>query len=101
MTIDQPESANDTVAYSKATPTISTSCFGNSWVSYAAYPSPTAQAFWRLTIMQHVVAIAMWKYELTVGEPLRGFARQFDRLDVPAERRRLYDIAQEPLPSMQ
>lgn len=44
-----------------------------------------------LDFLQHVLTTAMWKHHVPVDQRLERFAREFDRLDVPAERRRLYD----------
>jgi hypothetical protein len=46
--------------------------------------------------VQVIVTCAMWKHHLTVNRRLEHFARDFDRLDVNDERRRLYDLAQAP-----
>ena len=46
-----------------------------------------------LEFLQYVVATGLWKYHQNVGKPLEEFAREFDRLDVPAERVRLYEKA--------
>ena len=46
-----------------------------------------------LAYLQDLVAAALWKHGLEPGETLEGFARQFDRLDVESERRRLHDLA--------
>ncbi len=46
-----------------------------------------------LAYLQNLVAAALWKHGLVPSETLEGFARQFDRLDVDSERRRLYEIA--------
>jgi hypothetical protein len=48
-----------------------------------------------LSFIQLVVAKALWKYHLSVAPSLEAFARNFDRLDIPAERRRLYEFAQQ------
>jgi hypothetical protein len=47
-----------------------------------------------LAFVQSVGASALWKHHCRVGDPLETFVRQFDRLDVPAERLRLYRFAQ-------
>lgn len=46
-----------------------------------------------LAYLQDLVAVALWKHNLEPGDTLEGFARQFDRLDIEAERRRLYELA--------
>lgn len=46
-----------------------------------------------LAYLQDLVAVALWKHNLEPGDTLEGFARQFDRLDIEAERRRLHDLA--------
>ena len=46
-----------------------------------------------LQFIQNVIATALWKYHCDVGPVLESFAREFDRLDVESERRRLYDRA--------
>jgi hypothetical protein len=48
-----------------------------------------------LAFLQDVIAKALWKYECDVGGTLEAFARGFDRLDVPSERRRLHELAQQ------
>lgn len=50
-----------------------------------------------LQFLQHVVASALWRYYLPVTSELEAFAREYDRLDVPSERRRLYGAAQRDL----
>jgi hypothetical protein len=47
-----------------------------------------------LAFLQEVVATGMWKHRCNVGEMLESFAREFDRLDVSEERKRLHDLAQ-------
>jgi len=47
-----------------------------------------------LEFVQLIGATALWKYHVSVGETLEKFVREFDRLDVPSERRRLYEFAQ-------
>ena len=46
-----------------------------------------------LAYLQNLVAVALWKHRMAPSETLEGFARQFDRLDVESETRRLYEIA--------
>jgi hypothetical protein len=46
-----------------------------------------------LAFIQDIVATAMWKYDIDPGPILERFARDFDRLDVESERRRLYSSA--------
>lgn len=48
-----------------------------------------------LEFIQEVTATALWRYDRQVGDNLESFARAFDRLDVPSERRRLHDQAQQ------
>ncbi len=48
-----------------------------------------------LMFIQETIATALWKYHCDVNQSLESFARQFDRLDLPAERKRLHDLAQE------
>jgi hypothetical protein len=48
-----------------------------------------------LMFLQEISAVALWKYHQNVGEKMELFVRDFDRLDVPSERVRLYKIAQE------
>jgi hypothetical protein len=50
-----------------------------------------------LDFLQQVVATALWKYRSSVGETLESFAREFDRLDVEDERRRLHALAQDSM----
>jgi hypothetical protein len=45
--------------------------------------------------VQLIAATALWKYRIPIPEILERFAREFDRLDVPSERRRLYDFARQ------
>lgn len=46
-----------------------------------------------LMFLQEIVATALWKYDLDAGEDLTQFAREFDRLDVEAERMRFYNLS--------
>lgn len=46
-----------------------------------------------LMFLQEIVATAQWKYRVDAGEELTQFAREFDRLDVDAEKIRLYKLA--------
>jgi hypothetical protein len=48
-----------------------------------------------LMFIQEVIATALWKYRCDVGQTLESFARQYDRLDLPLERQRLHDQAQD------
>ena len=48
-----------------------------------------------LTFIQEISATALWKYSRNVGVVIEEFVRDFDRLDVPDERVRLYEKAQE------
>lgn len=41
--------------------------------------------------LQQVMATAMWKYHQDIGEAMEKFTREFDRLDVSAERVRLHE----------
>ena len=45
-----------------------------------------------LAFLQEIVATALWKYGLDTSEDLAEFAREFDRLDVEAEKIRLYEL---------
>ncbi len=47
-----------------------------------------------LVFLQEIVATALWKYKYSVGETLELFAREFDRLDLQVEQKRLHDLAQ-------
>ncbi|MFC3653317.1 hypothetical protein ACFONN_17280 [Dyella humi] len=47
-----------------------------------------------LTFIQEISATALWKYHQSVGTVIEEFVRDFDRLDVPDERARLYEKAQ-------
>jgi hypothetical protein len=47
-----------------------------------------------LVFLQEVAATALWRHRCPVGNTLEAFAREFDRLDVPAERERLHACAQ-------
>jgi hypothetical protein len=51
-----------------------------------------------LTFFQEVSAAALWRYHQNVGMMIEEFVRNFDRLDVPSERVRLYEKAQKPFP---
>jgi hypothetical protein len=47
-----------------------------------------------LEFIQQISATAMWRYGQSVSQVMEDFVRDFDRLDVPAERHRLYEVAQ-------
>ena len=47
-----------------------------------------------LVFLQEALASALWKYHQNIGVILEDFVRDFDRLDVPSERVRLYEKAQ-------
>lgn len=47
-----------------------------------------------LAFFQGITARALWKYHQNIGGVIEAFARDFDRLDVPEERFRLYEQAQ-------
>ncbi|NUA32215.1 hypothetical protein [Cupriavidus basilensis] len=47
-----------------------------------------------LAFIQEIVAVAMWRFKIGVGEKLEIFSREFDRLDVREERNRLHQSAQ-------
>jgi hypothetical protein len=47
-----------------------------------------------LAFLQEASATALWKYHQNVGMMIEEFVRDFDRLDVPSERVRLYEKAQ-------
>lgn len=47
-----------------------------------------------LEFIQQISATAMWKYNQNVGVMIEEFVRNFDRLDVPKERIRLYNETQ-------
>lgn len=47
-----------------------------------------------LEFIQQISATAMWRYGQSVSSIMEDFVRDFDRLDVPAERHRLYEVAQ-------
>jgi hypothetical protein len=47
-----------------------------------------------LVSLQWIGSLALWKYHQNVGEKFEAFVREFDRLDVPGERLRLYEVAQ-------
>jgi hypothetical protein len=49
-----------------------------------------------LAFLQEVFATALWRHRQPVAHVLASFAREFDRLDSPAERERLYALAQRP-----
>ncbi|MCT7329676.1 hypothetical protein [Ralstonia mojiangensis] len=48
-----------------------------------------------LAFIQDIAASAMWKFDLSIPGDLEAFVRDFDRLDVPEERYRLYQLAQQ------
>lgn len=48
-----------------------------------------------VTFLQGVAATALWKFGCNLSSELESFVREFDRLDVVEERRRLYLLAQE------
>lgn len=43
--------------------------------------------------LQEIVATALWKYNLDVGDNLEAFAREYDRLDLSSEKLRFYEQA--------
>lgn len=47
-----------------------------------------------LAFIQEMSATALWKYHQKVGVIIEDFVRDFDRLDVPEERIRLYQKTQ-------
>jgi hypothetical protein len=47
-----------------------------------------------LIFLQEASATALWRYHQNVGVAIEEFVRDFDRLDVPSERVRLYEKAQ-------
>lgn len=47
-----------------------------------------------LAFIQEISATALWKYHQSVGTLIEKFVRDFDRLDVPDERVRLYKSTQ-------
>lgn len=47
-----------------------------------------------LAFIQEISAAALWKYRQRVGVTIEEFVRDFDRLDIPEERVRLYKSAQ-------
>ena len=53
-----------------------------------------AQAIEALAVVQEIVAVALWKYNLAATPSLEQFARTFDRLDDEGERRALHEHAQ-------
>lgn len=55
----------------------------------------SAQVFTGLEFLQSILANMLWRYGLDVAEHLETFTRDFDRLDVPDERLRLYQMAQD------
>ena len=50
-----------------------------------------SEVFEALMFFQQVAATALWKYHCNIGQEVELFARDFDRLDIPSERRRLYE----------
>lgn len=48
-----------------------------------------------VTFLQGVAATALWKFGCNLNSELESFVREFDRLDVVEERKRLYLLAQE------
>lgn len=58
----------------------------------------SAQTLVGLDHLQELIAVALWRHGLEVGELLDTFAREYDRLDVEEVRLRLYRLAQEGLP---
>ena len=51
-------------------------------------------AILRLGFIQTVFAIALFKYRIPISKRFERFGREFERLDVEGERKRLYDLAQ-------
>lgn len=47
-----------------------------------------------LAFIQEISATGLWKYHQNVGTKIEKFIRDFDRLDVPTERIRLYENIQ-------
>jgi hypothetical protein len=47
-----------------------------------------------LSFIQEISATALWKYHQSLGVRIEKFVRDFDRLDAPSERIRLYENAQ-------
>ncbi|HEY8553262.1 MAG TPA: hypothetical protein VIL43_01830, partial [Burkholderiales bacterium] len=45
-----------------------------------------------LAFLQETIATALWKHRCNVGKTLESFAREFDRLDVREERKRLHAV---------
>lgn len=48
-----------------------------------------------LMFIQEVAATALWKYHCDIGQALESFVRDFDRLDVTTEQRRLHEKVQQ------
>ena len=58
------------------------------------YANHKSDALKGLSALQEIIATALWRHGCAVGKRLESFARDFDRLDVPTERERLYALAQ-------
>jgi len=49
-----------------------------------------------LSFLQEVISTAMWIHRCTVGQQLGSFARDYERLDLQEERKRIHAQAQTP-----
>ncbi|QXZ11958.1 hypothetical protein KVQ82_17930 [Pseudomonas sp. AO-1] len=47
-----------------------------------------------LEFVQNVGATALWKFNCNLDSEVESFVREFDRLDIVEERKRLYSLAQ-------
>ena len=48
-----------------------------------------------LMFLQEVAATAFWKYHCNIGKKMECFVKDFDRLDVTSEQRRLHEKVQQ------
>ncbi|HEX9983225.1 MAG TPA: hypothetical protein VGF69_08175 [Thermoanaerobaculia bacterium] len=71
-------------------------CLGRLLAELGTVPYEGAgEIFAGLDFLQSVAAQAMWRYCLGISRPMEDFTRDFDRLDVDEERRRLYELVRQ------
>ncbi|HEX9983220.1 MAG TPA: hypothetical protein VGF69_08150 [Thermoanaerobaculia bacterium] len=71
-------------------------CLGRLVAELVTVPYDDAgEIFAGLGFLKSVAAQAMWRYCLGISRPMEDFTRDFDRLDVDEERRRLYELVRQ------
>lgn len=71
------------------------SAFGDAMLAMKGRPLADCESdLGLLAFLQHVFAVALWKFRLPLDARLEDFTRDFDRLDVEQERSRLHAHAQ-------